>query len=82
MTTIDQNVIKCKNFPTTSQKRKKMAKFKKKMLSFFWLETSSKNGTSRFHTMFGSRDIHFRSKSAFLGVSATVSATVYIFSQF
>ena len=61
MTTIDQHVNKRKQMPKTSQTRKKMAKFKTKMLSFFWLETTSKNGTSRFHTMFGSRDIHFRS---------------------
>ena len=27
--------------------------------SFFWLETTSKNGTSNLHTMFGSRDMHF-----------------------
>ena len=29
--------------------------------SFFWLETTSKNGTSHFHTMFGSRGMHFLS---------------------
>ena len=43
-------------------------KIKKKWLSsFFWLETTPKNVTSRFHTMFGSRDTNFWLKSAFLG---------------
>ena len=32
-----------------------------KVTSFFWLETTSKIGTSHFHTMFGSREMHFMS---------------------
>ena len=32
-----------------------------KLSSFFWLETTSQNGTSHFHTMFGSRVMHFMS---------------------
>ena len=42
--------------------------------SIFWLKTTSKNGTSHFHTMFGSRDMHFLAfwvKSAFLGLNSS-----------
>ena len=62
ITKIDKNVNKCKKMPKTSQERQKNGKIKnKKCSSFFWLETTSKIGTSLFHMMFGSRDTHFRS---------------------
>ena len=43
---------------------KKIKKSEISFSSFFWLEITSKNGTSHLHTMFGSRDMHFMS---FLG---------------
>ena len=61
MPKIDTNVKQCQKMPKKrAQNGQKMAKLKTKLSSFFWLETTSKNGTSRFHTMFGSRDTHFR----------------------
>ena len=56
MTTIYKNVKQCKKMPKMGLKRpKKWPNFGKKMFIVFWLET----GTSHFHTMFGSRDMHF-----------------------
>ena len=61
MKTIDKmskNVKKCqKNGPKTANK---WSNLKTNMPSFFWLETTPKNCTSRFHTIFSSRDTHFR----------------------
>ena len=53
MTQIDRNVKNAKNGQN--------GQIKKKMSSFFWLKTTSKNGTSHIDTMFGSRDTHSRS---------------------
>ena len=44
------------------------------MSSFFWLETTQQNGTSRFHTMFGSRDTNllpFLAKIGILGPNSS-----------
>ena len=58
----DKNVKQCKKMPKTGLKRPQNGKISKTYLSsFFWLETTSTNCTSHFHTMFGSRDTHFRS---------------------
>ena len=57
MTKMSNNAKKCQKRAKNSKKMTKLKKYE----SFFWLETTSKNGTSRFHTMFGFRDTHFRS---------------------
>ena len=61
MKTIYKNLKQCKKGQKTGLKRPKNGQISDFFLSsFFWLETTSKNGTSRFHTMFGYRDTHFR----------------------
>ena len=56
VTKIDKNVKQCKKMPKTGLKRPKSGQISEILFpSFFWLETTSKNGTSHFHTMFGSR---------------------------
>ena len=43
-TTIDKNVKQCKQMPNKGQKRQKNGEIKKKKIaSFFWLETTSNN---------------------------------------
>ena len=67
MTKIANNVKKLKNGPKTP---KKWQNFGNLFSSFFWLETTSTNGTSHFHTMFGNIVMHLMSfwdKPAFFG---------------
>ena len=58
LTKMSNNVKNAKNGPKTDKKWQHLIIF---FSSYFWLENTSKNGTSHFHTMFGSRDTHFRS---------------------
>ena len=56
MTNIYKNVKQCKKMPTTG-----LTKFQNLFFHrFSGSKLPKKNGTSRFHTMFGSRDTHFR----------------------
>ena len=48
------------NVTKNAKKGPKMENLKNTIFSIFWLETTSKNGTSHFH-MFGSRDAQFQS---------------------
>ena len=60
MTTIAKNLQKCQKMPKNRPKTgQKMATFQILFLHRF--SGSKLLGTSRFHTMFGSRDTHFRS---------------------
>ena len=57
ITKMSNNVNKCQKMGLKRPKNGQISE--KKLSSFFWLETTSKNGTSHFHTMIGSRDMHF-----------------------
>ena len=58
ITQIDINVEQCKKMPKTA---KKYPNLKYIFFIVFLARNYLKNGTSCFHTMFGSRDTHFRS---------------------
>ena len=50
MKKIDKNVKQCKKMQKMGLKRPKSGTIsEQKLSSFFWLETTSKNGTSSFH---------------------------------
>ena len=59
MTQIDKNVKQCKKMPKMVLKCKKWPNFGGKIDIVFLAQNYLKNGTSHFHTMFGSRVMKF-----------------------